>query len=153
MPDDDAGLEDLEDALHHVAFTKGGTEAMAAFCRKWAPWLSENDARALCARIAADPKRFEADELGERMRLDMLDRERLGIKTFSAFNMPKHVTLIDGTRFALRADFQRRMKNAKRKAERKRSTKQTITAAKPWKAEGVSRATWYRRKAEANAVL
>lgn len=147
LPDDDAGREDMADALGHIAHMHGDvTEIMMAWIARWAPWLPEDEARSLCERIKADPPRYDADELGERMRLDMLEREKLGIKTFSAFNMPKNLVLSDGTKHPLRAEFRRRYKNAVRKIERKKRRKPTITAAAPWKAAGVSRATWYRRK-------
>jgi hypothetical protein len=155
LPDDDAGMEDMADALHHIPFMSGDvTGKMMGWIQKWAPWLRNDQARALCERIVDDPQRFEADELGYRMRLDVFERERLEITTFSAFNMPKVWVLEDGTKHLLREAYRKAFKNRKRRDERKQRERPTITATQPWKAEGMSRATWYRkRSAEKNVVL
>jgi hypothetical protein len=46
------------------------------------------NARKLAKRIAAEPQKFRAATLGERVRLTFVKRCRLGIKSFRAIDQP-----------------------------------------------------------------
>jgi hypothetical protein len=150
LPDDDAGVDDLEVALHHLANGGGKNviERMTGWCARWAPWLPEAKALELCERIAADPEKYSADEIGERMRLCILDRERLEIRTIGAFNMPK-ILMVGAKPYPLLKEYQRHLKNRKRsKQTRAEYLAKSLSRSKPWEAEGISQRTWERRRAK-----
>ena len=79
LPDDDAGLDDLELAAHHVAHLDGNAEQhILAWASVWAPWLWRREAidpAQFAARIAANPRRFKADTLAWRLRLTSADHD------------------------------------------------------------------------------
>jgi hypothetical protein len=90
LPDDDAGIDDLTIAAHHVAFLRGEViEHIVAWARAWAPWLRNPDAEGLAKRVAAQPRKWTADALAWRLHLSMTERTALKITTIGAFEMSK----------------------------------------------------------------
>jgi hypothetical protein len=138
LPDDDAGRSDLFIAFNHIANMTGDVMArMVAWARMWAPWMGEAEVQWRAARAAQQPLRWKADTLGKLLRLTDADRQRLRIKTIGACDVSK-------------AERVRRV-NERRNAKRQKQTREgylaanTASRAEPWKAEGISRAKWYRR--------
>ncbi len=139
LPDDDAGRDDLELALHHIA---GAGIDVAHRCvswaRLWAPWMSKDAAKALAEQVIASLLHFRAAPLGRRLRLTKAERAVLKIRTIRA---------IDATEAP--AQRKRRLdrdRKAKQRAEARAARPEPISRTKPWEAEGISRRTWYRRK-------
>jgi hypothetical protein len=143
LPDDDAGREDLELLLHHVAYAD--PKGMIACARQWAPWLSLQEATEIAAKIALSPQFLRADPLAQLLNLGMEERTRLGIRTIGAVDATKEE----------RAEIARRNRAERKKATRRaggvrpREEYETnsLSNTKPWKAEGISRRTWFRRRA------
>jgi len=109
-----------------------------------APWLTADEAAELLADAIAKPLRYKADTLGARLGLTAAERDKLAIRTIGAIDLPK------AERATRRRDKDRQRKHqARRKAGAKpRPVMEagSINRAKPWLIEGVSRATWYRRR-------
>jgi hypothetical protein len=80
-----------------------------------------------------------------------LDRRMLGVTTIGAIDENK------AARTKRRRALDRQRKENARRANgikpRKVYEGQSVSAAKPWKAEGISRASWYRRKAAETASV
>jgi hypothetical protein len=145
LPDDDAGRGDLIIAFNHIAYRSGDVAArMVGWARRWAPWLPDAEARRLAVPVAKHPTRWKASTLGNLLRLTRAERERLRIKTIRAEGANKREQDRDRER---------------RKAERRRETRRrggvvpraayeesSLTRKAPWKAEGISRRTWERRR-------
>ncbi|MBR0797361.1 hypothetical protein JQ615_18395 [Bradyrhizobium jicamae] len=111
LPDDDAGVDDLTVAAHHVAFLRGDVVThIVAWARSWAPWLPQDKAKHLAERVAADPRKFTADALAWRLRLSMAERTALKITTIGAFDVSK-------------AEREEERKRKRREAERARRAK------------------------------
>jgi hypothetical protein len=148
LPDDDAGRDDIRIMVHHLALMSGDQRArMKTWLSTWAPWMSAEQTVALTDAVIAKPIRWRADKLAERLNLRETDRARLSITTIGAVDMTK------AEREAAR---KARMRQAKLKARRTQGVKsrteyeqQSISRAKPWEAEGISRPTWYRRNRQA----
>lgn len=144
LPDDDSGRDDLKIAINHLACLPRPQKAIAVWLELWAPWLTLAERSDIVRPIIDSPQRWKADALAWRLRLTMEQRTMLGITTIGAIDMNK------GARTKRRREYQRRWKAAKRRAEgikpRKVYEEQSISRAKPWEAEGVSRRTWYRRQ-------
>ncbi|MHC1947293.1 hypothetical protein IF803_23210 [Bradyrhizobium sp. UFLA06-06] len=111
LPDDDAGMDDLTVAAHHVAFLRGDVVThILAWARSWAPWLPQDKAKQLAERVAAEPRKFTADALAWRLRLSMAERTALKVTTIGAFDLSK-------------AEREEERKRKRREAERARRAK------------------------------
>jgi hypothetical protein len=112
----------------------------------WAPWLAPTDAEAMTDEIMRLPTCYRrpcSKELGERLRLTNAERERLKLWRIA----PIDITIEE-------CNEQRRAKDRARKRKRyKRSRADYLATSrsklKPWEAEGISRTTWYERRAKA----
>ncbi len=159
LPNDDAGRDDLEIILHHLARIHpsidarsvrecGDTEIerMIEWAKGWAPWLPQEAARQLAAEIARSPKKFRADDLAQSLNLTMTERTLLNIRTIGAVDVTKK----------RRAEIAKRrrveQKSAKRRAEgvrpRDEYESKSLTKMEPWKAQSISRTTWYNRRSK-----
>lgn len=150
LPDDDAGRDDMQIALHHLACLPRPRPAIMRWIEIWAPWMSVADAAELAAHAIANPRRYKADALAWGLGLKMEERTMLGITTIGAADMPK------AQRTKRRNAIKRRRQQAYRRKQgavpRAEYEAKSINRAKPWIAEGISRATWYRRRRETTAI-
>jgi hypothetical protein len=147
LPDDDAGLEDLRILLHIKAACyapERREQALASEIAVMAAWMADAKAIKLAAEIAPSPMKLKADTLGRMLDVDWQTRERLKLWQIGAANMPSDIRQI-----------RRRQRDAERKARQRRAEGRktrneylaaSLTATKPWEAEGVSRRTWYRSR-------
>jgi hypothetical protein len=141
FPNDDAGLEDLKILAHHYYW--GDPLAMARIIKRRAPWA---DVQAIVDEIAADPKKWTSAELGEALNFTGAEWRHLRIRTIT----PVDMSLAD------RADFNRVRANGRRRQKRRmqgvRPRAEYEATRKPWVAEGISKATWYRRRTRETSV-
>jgi hypothetical protein len=137
LPDDDAGRGDLCIAFNHIAYRSGDVLAqMLGWAHRFAPWMPRTEACTLALNIAKHPRRWTAEQLGKALRLTAEERHRLHITTIRAFDM----TLAQCRQAG------RERWNAKRRTQtRAEYLASSVSRAKPWEREGISRATWYRR--------
>lgn len=147
LPDDDAGRDDLKVAAHHLACLPHPRQAILHWIEIWAPWMPVADASKLAAEVIASPKRWKADALAWELGLNAADRSALGITTIGAIDENK------AARKKRRKVQARKRMVAYRKAKGARSRKayedQSVEQAAPWTEQGISRRTWYRRRAMA----
>lgn len=145
--DDDAATW-LTAAVPALAVIAGGVDApgfrerVASWAASYAPGLRDAEIETILAeaRDRADRGRLllTAAELGGMVRLTLEERERLGIK------MVRPAGMSDAEFEAYR----RRRKIAKDRLRRRQAgakpRAQSLAETRPWEAEGVSRATWFR---------
>lgn len=144
LPNDDAGKDDLLVAVHHLACLPRPRQAIMHWLELWAPWMPVAEASKLAAEVIANPQRWKADALAWRLRLTMEQRTMLGITTIGSIDVNKSArTKLRKQRDRQRQANQRRTKGIK---PRKIYEQQSIAQTKPWEAQGISRATWYRRR-------
>jgi len=144
LPADDAGAEDARIMAHHLALMSGDPRRrITAWTGKRTPWMAPDAAERLIEQTIAKPLRWRADKLGKLLNLVEADRRRLGITTIGAADVTKEQRAA-ARKARKREAMQRRRRNAGAKP---RSEYEAAAAGhgKPWEAEGVSRATWYRR--------
>ncbi|MCK1640338.1 hypothetical protein IVA95_22695 [Bradyrhizobium sp. 157] len=114
LPDDDAGMDDLVIAAHHIAYLRGEVIAhIVAWARAWVPWLPPYEAERLAKWVAEEPRKWKADALAWRLRLSMAERTALKITTIGAFDM---------NRAEREADRKRKRREAERARRAKRSS-------------------------------
>lgn len=144
LPDDDAGREDLEIAVNHLANLARPRRHIANWIGLWAPWLTAAEQSDLVGKALANPQHYKADGLAWRLSLKAEERRMLGITTIGAIDENK------AARAKRRRTLERERKAKQRRAKgakpRKVYEAQSISNAMPWVSEGISRATWYRRK-------
>ena len=88
LPCDDAGLEDLEIAAHHIAQIGGDVRGhITGWAADWMPDLPRPQVEALAEKVLSDPRKFKAATLGWRLRLTDQERTVLGITTIAAFDI------------------------------------------------------------------
>lgn len=153
LPNDDAGAEDLRLLLHvkaHCYRADRRLKALSDEIELSAPWLVNGSAVKLAAEIAKSPIKFKADTLGRMLNLDWTTRERLRLWQIGAVDMPADIRKI-----------RRRQRNAERMEHLRRAAgcktrdqylAAALTATAPWKAAGISRRTWERRRAKTAAA-
>lgn len=146
LPDDDSGRDDLAIAVNHLACLPHPQRAIEAWLDAWAPWLTLRERSQIVPPILANPRRYKADALAWRLRLTMEQRTVLGITTIGAIDKAK----AERAKLRRQREIQRReaSRRAKGAIPRRQYEQRSISRAKPWEAEGISRATWYRRQRE-----
>jgi hypothetical protein len=100
--------------------------------------------------VLANPIRFRADTLAARMNLTWAERERLGIKTIGAVDLPKvererRRRVRKREKHRIREERKRRARGAKLRSA---YLANAATRTRPWEAVGISRRSWYRRVAQ-----
>ena len=143
LPDDDSGRDDAYLMCCHLANCPDAPEGIRrAWLRAHAPWLSKDERNGLLARPAL---KWSADKLAERIGLTFQERQRLHIRTIGAIDMNKE------QRAARRSALNRKAHMAARRANgaipRAQYLAESTSGNRPWEAEGISRRTWYRRRA------
>lgn len=144
LPDDDAGRDDAFIAAQHIRGLGGQIAShITAWLRMRCPWMAAGEAWELIERVIAKPYRWRPDSLAERQNITMAMRTALGLTTIGAIDCTAAERKeLRRKRHAEAAEAKRRERGAKPHAESAERTK-------PWEAEGVSRATWHRRRQKA----
>ena len=138
FPDDDAGLEDLKILLHHYRFTFA--HKMPHVMKLRAPWATDK----VLEEVLAHPRKWKSERLGKLLNLTGEEWRKLRIR-IAPVDMSKEE----------RRDYSRILSNGKRLKKRRTQGMKTraayleansLSRDEPWKAEGVSRTTWYDRR-------
>jgi hypothetical protein len=152
LPDDDAGRDHLYIAachIWHLGKKCGPIATLKAWAAQWAPWCGPDELQALIDRVDANPRKWTADELAHELGLYVLPfsvRQALGITTIGSIDVDK-----EGRQ-------QRRAANSTSRSETRRREGGAVPRSEwllannanhtePWAALGISRRTYYRRRA------
>lgn len=145
LPNDDAGADDLWIAAQLIRQRRGDIVAkVVAWARVWAPWCSAEEAAALAAHVVKRPYNFTADVLAEKIGLTYAERQALGIKTIGSTDVgPAERERLRRQRSRANEKKKRRDKGVMSREVYEQSSNESV---RPWEDEGISRATWYRRR-------
>jgi hypothetical protein len=154
LPDDDAGRHDLLELLRPVSLGSAPARVIANTIQTWAPWMAQAEAAELIAQIQAMPRyeRWPTDKtLGKRLNVTNAERNRLRLWRIHPVDMT------DG-QMAEQRKAKRKLRDRRKRQQAGRKPRDTYIAASltkqgPWKAEGISRATWYRRQERSGSDL
>jgi hypothetical protein len=149
LPDSDEGFQAARVMAHHIGRLKDAPRRISAWLHTCAPWLAMAERERLIAEVEECPLRWTADKLAWKLKITEADRNRLKITTIGATDLPK----------AERIKRRKSRKNAARASARRLAGAMTRPdylatvrrKAEPWKAEGISRATWFRRQRATHA--
>jgi hypothetical protein len=146
LPDDDAGRDDLMLLLLPISLCrKAAVEKMRYQIEVIAPWMPDTDAEQLIDQIMQLPlwyRRPSGKEIGERIQLTNAEREMLKAWRIA----PVDITALELSEQRKAKDrARRRLKRAEAGAvSRQAYLAKAKSKVQPWKANGVSRSTWYR---------
>jgi hypothetical protein len=144
LPDDDSGRDDIPPVIHHIAALRQPARKARSWLELWAPWLTLAEQRKLIQEGIANARVWRADQLAWRYNVTREERTVLGLTTIGAVDHGK------AARTKRRRERDRQRKARQRQAAgavpRDQYVATAIRNAKPWEADGISRATWYRRK-------
>jgi hypothetical protein len=152
MPDTKRAIDLIFVAINHMVGMAGDPKVRVAnWCAQWCPWLPTGDAVTMFKNAILSPRRWTADKLGSKLDLRECERVACKIKTIGAIDCTKEQR-VERRRIANTAAkaAARAAKGSKPRAE---YLAKSVTAAKPWVAAGVSRATWYRNKSSDNHTI
>ena len=153
LPDDDAGRDGLTVMLKYVmqANPCRAVSAMLAEARAWAPWMAYEERRKLVERVASTkPLKLKADALAKKLAVTYVERTLLGLTTIGCCDLTRaERNKLTRRRKTGSERERRRQAGVKSRSEYLASQANSAESREPWKAKGVSRATWYRQtKAE-----
>jgi hypothetical protein len=150
LPDDDAGRGDVRIMLHTLGRRSDPIQRIDSWLASRAPWFIGEERDKLIDAVMDNPLRWRADTLGKMLGLTTADRAMLKIRTIGP---------IDSTAGERREA--RRVANIERKRQIRRAAgkplradrmRNSVNSQAPWKAQGISERTWFRRRARARAV-
>jgi hypothetical protein len=144
LPDDDAGIDDAEIMVHHFACLKRSSHFSMRWLAARCPWMAPDAAIELVDLAQRFPMRWSAADLGKRLGLRYADRTRLRITTIRAID----VTLRQANKIrkVRKVDAARNARRAAGVVDRETYEQNSLERTKPWKAHGISRRTWFRRR-------
>ncbi|TGT42829.1 hypothetical protein [Mesorhizobium sp. M8A.F.Ca.ET.165.01.1.1] len=134
-------------------------EVLANWCHRWAPWAllrAGTIIRPILNKLVGRRYQMKADEAARKICLTLLERTALEIKTIGACDFSARVR--KGIAKDVKRTSDRARQTAKRRArgvEPRESwlAKNSLSKGRPWDAEGISRAQWYRRFRETGPSL
>ena len=148
LPDDDAGRSDLFELIMNISLAPAAVDKkMACAIETWALWMQPDEANEMVGhinRLTIYERTPTARELGNRLRLTNVERERLRLWPIAPFDKTDEELVT-----------QRKARERHRRARKRREqgvrTRATYLSAlskrpRPWEAEGVSRSTWYNNR-------
>jgi hypothetical protein len=151
LPNDDAGADDLWIAAQLTRRLGGDiSKNVVAWARRWAVWCTEAEARALAAHVVDHPYEFTADILAQKLGLTYAERLALGITAIGSIDVERV------ERERLRRQRSRANEKQKRRdngaVPREVWEENSWEKLQPWQDEGISRATWFRRRRAARVA-
>ncbi|MFG1344377.1 hypothetical protein V5F59_05750 [Xanthobacter autotrophicus DSM 431] len=135
-----AGGADTDDASIYLAFAAHhlpDAPAIRTFARRFTPGVLADELEEVIDAALAKSRRFTADAAAKALGVRRAERDHLGLRTIGA---------TDHGAAARATERKRKNRDAKRATRAAMPKRETITDAEPWKAAGISRATWYRRQ-------
>lgn len=123
-------------AVNHLASLARPKGRIENWLDLWCPWLTRAESTSIIAKAIMEQHHWTADQLAWRLRLTDADRTALAITTIGAIDCSK----------AQRTKRRKAKHKARMAGHRNPRPASSIERDKPWKAVGMSRATWYRKR-------
>ncbi len=144
LPDtDDADIYICAAAPHLVVPKRGGGLGLAI--EEWCIRVGRRPTgEELEAARHARRRRLSAEALGKRLRLWAAERSAIGITTIRAFDVDREES--KRRRREKERERLRRLRALKGGTTRAEYLAASLTATRPWEAEGIARRTWERRR-------
>jgi hypothetical protein len=147
---DPGDTDDRDTCLGYIraaAFSKSGQD-MEGWCRRWAPWMRASEILIVEAEAGKRRRMMKADGVAGLLHVTMAERDRLGLKTIGACDLSHEdrIKLVRERKRERDREAKRERRRLEGRKDRKSYEGQSLSHARPWEADGVSRRTWYRRR-------
>lgn len=145
LPNSDDGYQAARVMVHHIGRLKHAERRMSDWLGTCAGFLSMAERERLISEVDECPLKWTADKLAWKFKVTLEQRTRLKLTTIGAIDLPK----VERIKRRARAKRDRMAANRQAQGAMTRAEyRKAVKSAKPWEAEGLSRASWYRRKRE-----
>jgi hypothetical protein len=144
LPDDDAGHADALLMCGHLGRLKNPAKRIGNFLDVYCPWMPPESRCEMFECIQGRHRFLTADELAVELNLDYAERQHYGLRSIGSIDVDKAGReRLRRERAKLKRQEKHRTGKIKPRADwlAENSTEKT----RPWIAENISRATWYRR--------
>jgi hypothetical protein len=128
----------------HNQNTRDPVGALMGATQRMGATLTEADALAILEQADGMPQHRTADSLARFLGVTYPQRQRLGITTIGSVDVSRRARRLMRKR-ARRLYWERR-RRSRGARPRTEYVESSLMRIEPWKAEGISRRTWYRRK-------
>lgn len=131
-------------AQHMARIPNANTfQTIPSWLSLYAPFFTKGETIELLDHIESHPTRWRAKELGFALKLRAADRQRLRITTIAPCDQsPTEMAQSSKERAKLTKRITRRLNGIK---PREQYLEEQHAKPKPWQAQGISRATYFRR--------
>lgn len=121
-------------------------QVLTEWLQKWAPWMEAPAIAAKETLAKCHPRRLNmrARKAAEILNVGYDEQQALGLRTISCND--KSTAELKALRKARKSERDRERRAAERRAKGARPRSESLSQAKPWEAEGISRRTWERRR-------
>jgi hypothetical protein len=127
----------------YLACPTNPSRSVHRWCRKWAPWLTAAELGQIIAYTNTSNKRWAHDQCAAVLDITVRDRQKLGLRFIGANDDPDYEVRL-GIKRAKAAGRSRKYRATRSTGKRGRPKSE---GPKPWEVAGLSRRTFYRRKA------
>jgi hypothetical protein len=147
LPDTDAGRAFAVVMVQHLARLQGFDvfQRIPSWCELYAPFLELGEVSALLNEAVNAPKYWKAIALGWHLRISTHERRLCRITTIQAFDRD---IIIEGREKKTRRTAARQALRRKAGVKTRDQYLEDVKSAQPWRALGISRRTYFRRKAK-----
>ena len=147
FPDDDAGLECLKILIQH--YRRSFPEKMSRIIQVRAPWADADD---ILEEVVENPKAWRAAALGREVNFTRSEWREFRFRTIAPVDMTLQERRRDSRALSNARQLQRRRQHGTKTREEYLAAN-SLSRDKPWEAENMSRAEWYRRRTKAETSL
>ncbi|PBB77890.1 hypothetical protein CK218_27695 [Mesorhizobium sp. WSM3879] len=156
MIPDPEDTDDRETCLNYVkaaAFSPSAQD-MFNWCRKWAPWVLDAELTDILAQASRHSRMMTADGVAGLLAVTMAERDRLRLKTIGACDISKEERANLAKERKRDRDRSKKAEGRKARGCKDRESYEAESAEhlEPWNAEGISRRTWFYRKARTDCT-
>lgn len=139
--------DDADAYLRAAALSNSGQD-VAAWCARWAPWADRLLIEAIEQEAAHRRHMLRADEVAKMLSVKLDERDRLGLSTIGACDVPRSERLSRAREKKREADRNRlaTKRAAAGSSDREAYVTGSLSRTRPWELEGISRRTWERRR-------
>ncbi|MGU3577075.1 hypothetical protein ACLBWZ_16290 [Brucellaceae bacterium C25G] len=133
-----------------AAALSNAPEDIKSWSKKWAPWATAVEVESFVIEANNRRKMMKSDGVARLLKVTLEERNLIKLNTIGACDVPRHERKKLAKEHKREKDRERqaKLREARGCKDRKSHAATTISTQKPWEAEGVSRATWYRKRRE-----
>lgn len=153
---DPFGTDDVDLCLAYARAVEASKtpQDLVEWSRRWMPWAPAAEMDRIVLQEGWRAKPVGADQVAGMIYVSLAERQALGLRTIGACDVSKAERSAAAAEAKREKDRQRQAekRRAEGRVDRRTYLESSLSAQKPWEAEGISRRTWERRQARVASV-